>query len=119
MKFGGFKVQGRDDIAARELVLDAQAIDSLGVFSMVVEGVPAQLGSEITKAVGVPVIGIGAGPDVDGQVLVFHDLLGLGNRKTAKFVRQYLNAGELMTSALREFGNDVRTGKFPTDTESY
>jgi len=81
--------------------------------------VPAELGLEIGRAVSVPVIGIGAGADVDGQVLVFHDLLGLGNRKTAKFVRQYLNGAELMTSALREFGNDVRSGKFPSDEESY
>jgi 3-methyl-2-oxobutanoate hydroxymethyltransferase len=119
MKFGGFKVQGRDDAGAREMVLDAKAIAELGVFSMVVEGVPADLGSEITRAVSVPIIGIGAGAEVDGQVLVFHDLLGLGNRKTAKFVRQYLNGGELITGALRQFGQDVRSGAFPGPDESY
>ncbi len=119
MKFGGFKVQGRDDAGAREMVLDAKAIAELGVFSMVVEGVPADLGSEITRAVSVPIIGIGAGAEVDGQVLVFHDLLGLGNRKTAKFVRQYLNGGELITKALEEFGSDVRARKFPDKHERY
>jgi 3-methyl-2-oxobutanoate hydroxymethyltransferase len=119
MKFGGFKVQGRDDAGAREMVLDAKAIAELGVFSMVVEGVPADLGSEITRAVSVPIIGIGAGAEVDGQVLVFHDLLGLGNRKTAKFVRQYLKGGELITGALRQFGQDVRSGAFPGPDESY
>jgi 3-methyl-2-oxobutanoate hydroxymethyltransferase len=119
MKFGGFKVQGREDEAAKEMVLDAKAIAELGVYSMVVEGVPAELGSEIARAVSIPVIGIGAGADVDGQVLVFHDLLGLGNRKTAKFVRQYLNGGELMTKALRQFGQDVRSKNFPNADESY
>lgn len=119
MKFGGFKVQGREDKAAEELVLDAKAIADLGVFAMVVEGVPAELGTAITTAVPVPVIGIGAGPATDGQVLVFHDLLGLGTRKTAKFVRQYLNGGELMTEALKNFGNDVRNGHFPNSTEYY
>lgn len=119
MKFGGFKVQGREDEAARELLVDAKAIGELGVFAMVVEGVPAELGTEIAAVAPVPVIGIGAGPDVDGQVLVFHDLLGLGNRKTAKFVRQYLDGASLMTEALRQFGADVRTKAFPSDTESY
>jgi 3-methyl-2-oxobutanoate hydroxymethyltransferase len=86
---------------------------------MVIEGVPGAVGTAVTAAVDVPTIGIGAGPGCDGQVLVFHDVLGLGTRRTAKFVRQYANLAEDATKALAEFAADVRTGAFPAEGESY
>ncbi|HEX7095910.1 MAG TPA: 3-methyl-2-oxobutanoate hydroxymethyltransferase, partial [Acidimicrobiales bacterium] len=116
---GGFKVQGRETTAALALVDDAKALAHAGCFAIVVEGVPDQVAALITDAVDVPVIGIGAGRHCDGQVLVFHDILGLEDRVTPKFVRRYANLKAAGTEALRAFANDVRTGAFPTDDESY
>ncbi|MFM8861209.1 MAG: 3-methyl-2-oxobutanoate hydroxymethyltransferase [Acidimicrobiia bacterium] len=116
---GGFKVQGRRQDAALALVEDARALEAAGCFSIVIEGVPDEVGRMITDAVDVPTIGIGAGAGCDGQVLVFHDVLGLEERVTPKFVRRY---AELSTDAVRglsRFAEDVRTGAFPTDAESY
>ncbi len=116
---GGMRVQGRDVDAATALIADATAIAAAGCFAMVIEGVPDAVGSAVTAAVDVPTIGIGAGPGCDGQVLVFHDVLGLGTRRIAKFVRQYANLAEDATKALAAFASDVRTGAFPTEAESY
>ncbi len=116
---GGMRVQGRDVDAATGLLADASAIAAAGCFSMVIEGVPDAVGSGVTDAVDVPTIGIGAGPGCDGQVLVFHDVLGLGTRRVAKFVRQYANLAEGATKALAAFASDVRSGAFPTQAESY
>jgi 3-methyl-2-oxobutanoate hydroxymethyltransferase len=116
---GGMRVQGRSVDAATALVADATAIADAGCFAMVIEGVPGAVGTAVTAAVDVPTIGIGAGPGCDGQVLVFHDVLGLGTRRTAKFVRQYANLAEDATKALAEFAADVRTGAFPAEGESY
>jgi 3-methyl-2-oxobutanoate hydroxymethyltransferase len=116
---GGMRVQGRDVDAASALIADATAIEAAGCFSMVVEAVPDAVGSAVTAALDVPTIGIGAGPGCDGQVLVFHDVLGLGTRRIAKFVRQYANLAEDATKALAAFASDVRTGAFPTEAESY
>jgi 3-methyl-2-oxobutanoate hydroxymethyltransferase len=116
---GGMRVQGRDVDAATALIADATAIAAAGCFAMVIEGVPGAVGSAVTAAVDVPTIGIGAGPGCDGQVLVFHDVLGLGTRRIAKFVRQYANLAEDATKALAAFASDVRTGAFPTEAESY
>jgi 3-methyl-2-oxobutanoate hydroxymethyltransferase len=116
---GGLRVQGRDVDAATALIADATAIVGAGCFSIVIEGVPDAVGTAVTGAVDVPTIGIGAGPECDGQVLVFHDVLGLGTRKTAKFVRQYANLAEDATKALAQFAADVRTGAFPAEAESY
>jgi len=116
--FGGFRVQGRTDEAAAELVAGARALVDAGVFALVIEGVPETVGSAVTEAVDVPTIGIGAGAGCDGQVLVLHDLLGVTGR-TAKFVRRYAALGDEATAAVAAFAADVRTGAFPADAESY
>jgi 3-methyl-2-oxobutanoate hydroxymethyltransferase len=116
---GGYRVQGREVDAASILIEAASVLVRAGCFAMVIEGVPDAVGTAVTAAVDVPTIGIGAGPGCDGQVLVFHDVLGLGTRKPAKFVRQYANLAEDATKALASFASDVRTGAFPSDAESY
>jgi len=116
---GGFKVQGRAVEAAREMIEDARALVEAGVFAIVIEGVPDMLGQLITKEVGVPTIGIGAGPDCDGQVLVFHDVLGLGSGRYPKFVRPYASLADEAVEALKRFKADVESGEFPSDAESY
>jgi len=115
---GGFRVQGRDDEAARLLVDGALAIEAAGAFAVVVEGVPEKVGAAVTDALGVPTIGIGAGPHCDGQVLVLHDLLGI-TPHTAKFVRRYASLAEEATAAVAAFAADVRSGEFPSDAEAY
>ncbi len=116
---GGFKVQGRMVDAAREMIEDAKALSDVGCFAIVLEGVPDVLGEIITKEVDAPTIGIGAGPGTDGQVLVFHDVLGLGQGRYPKFVRGYTNLAEQATEALRRFKADIESGSFPGDEESY
>lgn len=116
---GGFKVQGKVVDAAREMIEDARALSDAGCFSIVIEGVPDVLGELITKEVDAPTIGIGAGPMTDGQVLVFHDVLGLGSGQYPKFVRPYANLAEEAVGALEAFKADVQTGAFPGDDESY
>ena len=115
---GGFKVQARDDEAARLLVESARALAGSGVFAVVVEGVPEKVGAAVTDALDVPTIGIGAGPHCDGQVLVMHDLLGVTPR-TAKFVRRYAELATDATAAVAAFADDVRSGAFPADAEVY
>lgn len=116
---GGFKVQGKVVEAARETIEDARALSDTGCFSIVVEGVPDILGELITKEVDAPTIGIGAGPKTDGQVLVFHDVLGLGSGKYPKFVRPYAQLAGDAIAALEAFKADIQTGAFPGDDESY
>jgi 3-methyl-2-oxobutanoate hydroxymethyltransferase len=116
--FGGFKVQARDDGAALELVEGALAVEAAGVFAVVVEGVPEKVGAAVTEALGVPTIGIGAGPHCDGQVLVMHDLLGITGR-TPKFVRRYAELAGSATAAVAAYAADVRSGAFPADAEVY
>ncbi|CAN5215778.1 3-methyl-2-oxobutanoate hydroxymethyltransferase [soil metagenome] len=116
---GGFKVQGRTVEAGAELVDAAGTLVEAGVFAIVVEGVPAEVAAEITAAVPVPTIGIGAGPRCDGQVLVFHDLLGLEERLAPRFVRRYASLRDEGIKALAAFAADVRSGEFPSVTESY
>jgi 3-methyl-2-oxobutanoate hydroxymethyltransferase len=117
---GGYRVQGKEVEAARNLLLDARALDASGVFAIVLEGVPDVLAELITKEVSAPTIGIGAGPAVDGQVLVFHDVLGLtGGAHQPKFVRRYADLEELATEAVRQFFEDVQKGDFPSDEETY
>ncbi|MBK9179940.1 MAG: 3-methyl-2-oxobutanoate hydroxymethyltransferase [Acidimicrobiales bacterium] len=116
---GGFKVQGKEASAARALVDDALALTDAGCFAIVVEGVPDAVGRMITEAVPVPTIGIGAGPWCDGQVLVFHDLLGIEDRITPKFVRRYAALKADGVAALSAFAADVRTRQFPAPDESY
>jgi len=119
LSMGGFRVQGRSIDAAKALIDSATAVEQAGCFAVVVEGVPDAVGEAVTEALEVPTIGIGAGPGCDGQVLVFHDVLGLGSRRTARFVRRYANLAEDATKALARFASDVRTGAFPGEAESY
>ena len=116
---GGFRVQGRETAAALGLVDDAKALAHAGCFAMVIEGVPDEVAAMITDAVDVPTIGIGAGPHCDGQVLVFHDVLGLEDRVVAKFVRRYADLKAVGIEALERFASDVRSGAFPAASESY
>ena len=116
---GGFKVQGRDAQAALELVDDAKELAHAGCFAIVLEGVPGRVAARVTRTVDVPTIGIGAGPDCDGQVLVFHDVLGLEHRVVPKFVRRYADLHTEGVVALRHFADDVRSGAFPTVDETY
>ena len=116
---GGFKVQGRDAQAALGLVDDAKELAHAGCFAIVLEGVPDRVAARVTRTVDVPTIGIGAGPDCDGQVLVFHAVLGLEHRVVPKFVRRYADLHTEGVVALRHFADDVRSGAFPTVDESY
>jgi 3-methyl-2-oxobutanoate hydroxymethyltransferase len=118
-RMGGFKVQGKVVDVARSLIADAIALSEAGCFSIVIEGVPDILGEIITKEVDAPTIGIGAGPHTDGQVLVFHDVLGLGSGRYPKFVRSYANLADDAVSALERFISDVGSGSFPGEDESY
>lgn len=116
---GGYKVQGKQAHAAYELISDAHALVDAGVFSLVLEGVPDTVAKVITEEVHVPTIGIGAGRHCDGQVLVFHDVLGLGSDWAPKFVRRYANLADDAVVALEEFFADVDSGVFPSDDETY
>jgi len=116
---GGFKVQGRDSQAALQLVADAKALQHAGCFAIVLEGVPDQVARLVTDAVDVPTIGIGAGVHCDGQVLVFHDVLGIEDRVAPKFVRRYASLKETAVEAMSSFAADVRSGAFPGAEESY
>jgi 3-methyl-2-oxobutanoate hydroxymethyltransferase len=116
---GGFHVQGKSADAARQLERDARAVESAGAFSVVLESVPRELAARITEKLRIPTIGIGAGPDCDGQVLVFHDLVGLTIGHKPKFARQYVNLAAEISRAAEAFCSDVRTASFPSDTESF
>lgn len=116
--FGGFKVQGREEAAAAKILADALALEKAGVFAIVAEGVPAALGKKLAQSATVPIIGIGAGLEVDGQVLVLHDMLGF-NAKPARFVRVFADAAAVSLQGLREFDRAVKAGTFPSEKESY
>ena len=116
---GGYKVQGRTLESVHALLADAQAIEDAGAFALVLEGIPRELGALITQRLRIPTIGIGAGPDCDGQVLVFHDLVGLSFMPRPKFVRSYASLADTVREALRRFSDDVRSGRFPSEQEAY
>jgi 3-methyl-2-oxobutanoate hydroxymethyltransferase len=116
---GGFKVQGKDAAAADRLVDDAVALADAGCFAIVLEAVPDEVARRVTHAVDVPTIGIGAGRWCDGQVLVFHDLLGLQDQLAPKFVRRYASLKQDAVAAVAAYADDVRAGAFPSDAESY
>lgn len=116
---GGFKVQGRTSEAAFALVAEAKALAHAGCFAIVLEGVPDAVARMVTEAVDVPTVGIGAGLHCDGQVLVFHDVLGIEDRLTPKFVRRYANLKDDAVAAVASFASDVRERRFPSDDESY
>ncbi len=116
---GGYKVQAKEAAAAEALVDDAKAIAAAGCFAIVLEGVPDVVADRVTAEVDVPTIGIGAGAGCDGQVLVFHDLLGLGVGSVPKFVRRYADLASLAVEAVSSWAEDVRSGAFPSDAETY
>ncbi len=116
---GGFKLQGKNAEDARHLLDEAIALERAGCFSVVLECVPSELGQLITEQISIPTIGIGAGPSCDGQVLVFHDVLGIYDGHTPKFVRQYAHIAQDMQRALEAFLLDVREGRFPDEEESF
>ena len=118
-RFGGYKVQGREEPQAETLVADAKAVEMAGAFALVLEAMPATLAQSITRAVSIPTIGIGAGPHCDGQVLVLYDLLGLFDEFVPKFVKPYAHLKADALQALRRFKEEVECRKFPTDQESY
>ena len=118
-KFGGYKVQGKDPKSAEQILEDAKAVEKAGAFSIVLEGVPATLGKQITETLSIPTIGIGAGPYCDGQILVIHDLLGLSGEFQPKFVRRYGEIRKNILQAVRDYKKDVQKSEFPSREESY
>jgi 3-methyl-2-oxobutanoate hydroxymethyltransferase len=116
---GGFKAQGRTAAKARQLLADARALEAAGCFAVVLEAVPAEVARRVSDTLHVPTIGIGAGPDCDGQVLVWHDLLGLNDRRPARFVKRYADIGTQIQRALESYAEDVRSGDFPTAEHTY
>jgi 3-methyl-2-oxobutanoate hydroxymethyltransferase len=118
-QFGGFKVQGRNEAAAIRIIEDANILEQAGAFSVVLECVPTPLARTITESLGIPTIGIGAGVHCDGQVLVIHDLLGMFDRFTPTFVKQYANLNQQMKEAVTQYLDEVRSGAFPDEKHSY
>lgn len=116
---GGYRVQGKTPGTAEQVLRDARAVEAAGAFAIVLEGMPRELATEITRTLRIPTIGIGAGPDCDGQILVLHDMLGLTFQEPPKFARRYANVGEIISSAVKEYCADVQSGSFPADAESY
>jgi len=116
---GGYRVQGKTPGAAEQLLRDARAVEAAGAFAIVLEGIPREVAAEITRSVRIPTIGIGAGPDCDGQILVLHDILGLTFQEPPKFARRYAGVSDVITQAVREYCADVQSGSFPSDAESY
>ena len=116
---GGYRVQGKSAEAAQKMLDDARALEKAGAFAIVLECVPTPLATRITQEVGIPTIGIGAGPACDGQVLVLHDMLGLYSEFTPRFVKRYAELGTLMEQAVRDYAEEVRSGAFPTPAHSF
>ncbi|OZG70055.1 3-methyl-2-oxobutanoate hydroxymethyltransferase [Hahella sp. CCB-MM4] len=118
-KFGGFKVQGKEESAQQQIIEDAQALVHAGADVLLLECVPTRLATELTKAVPVPVIGIGAGPDTDGQVLVLHDMLGLGLHRRPRFVKNFMEEAGSIQEALENYVKAVKNGSFPAEENCF
>jgi 3-methyl-2-oxobutanoate hydroxymethyltransferase len=118
-QFGGYRVQGRGEEAAHRIVQDAKDLQAAGIFSLVLEAVPSALAKEVTASMEIPTIGIGAGPDCDGQVLVYHDFLGITPTKTAKFVKRYATLGDEIKRAASAFAEEVASGAYPGPEHTY
>ena len=116
---GGFKVQGKSAEAAKKLIEDAKTLQQAGCFSIVLEAIPSQISKKITESISIPTIGIGAGADCDGQVLVLHDMIGLFDRFTPKFVKQYASISKTISAAIKEYKKDVENKKFPEEKHSF
>lgn len=118
-KFGTYTVRAKEEAEAEKLIEDAQMLEKLGCFALVLEKIPAHLAEKVAKSISIPVIGIGAGGGVDGQVLVIHDMLGMNNEFSPRFLRRYLNLYEQMTTAISSYVNDVKSQDFPNSNEQY
>jgi len=118
-RMGGYRVQGRREEQARQLLADARAVEKAGAFALVLEGIPAPLASEITASLSIPTIGIGAGLGCDGQVLVLHDILGLCDQFSPKFVKHYADVSTIVTAAATDYIDDVKSGRFPGPEHSF
>ncbi len=118
-KFGTFVVRAKEEEEARKLLEDAKLLEKIGIFSLVLEKIPAQLAGEVTSSLKIPVIGIGAGPKTDGQVLVLHDMLGINKEFSPRFLRRYLNLHDEVEEAVRAYINDVKALNFPNEKEQY
>ena len=116
---GAYMIQGKTTVAAKSLIDDAKALEKAGISALVLECVPVPVATAISRALSIPVIGIGAGNGCDGQVLVFHDLLGISLGKKPKFVKEYAKAGDMITAAIRQYALEVRAGAFPDDAHSF
>jgi 3-methyl-2-oxobutanoate hydroxymethyltransferase len=118
-KFGTYTVRAKEEAEAKKLLEDAKALEEAGCFALVLEKVPAQLGKQVAEMLSIPVIGIGAGQFVDGQVLVTHDMLGMTHEFSPRFLRRYLNLYESMSNAVQQYIKDVKNKDFPNDKEQY
>lgn len=118
-KFGTYTVRAKEDEEAKRLIEDAKLLEETGCFAIVLEKVPAKLAAQVAQEVGIPIIGIGAGNGVDGQVLVTHDMLGMNQEFSPRFLRRYLNLAEDMNMAVKSYISDVRSGDFPNESEQY
>jgi 3-methyl-2-oxobutanoate hydroxymethyltransferase len=118
-KFGTYTVRAKEHDEAEKLIEDAKLLEKSGCFAIVLEKIPRELALKVSRAITIPTIGIGAGPDCDGQVLVLHDLLGITMDFSPRFLRRYLNLAEEIDGAIKHYCEDVRTGNFPNDEESY
>lgn len=118
-KFGTYTVRAKEEEEAQKLLEDAKMLEEIGCFAIVLEKIPAKLAKEVAESVHIPIIGIGAGPDVDGQVLVSHDMFGITKDFHPRFLRRYLDLNELMTQATKQYIADVRSGNFPNEQEQY
>ena len=118
-KFGTYTVRAKENAEAKKLVGDAKLLEKTGCFSIVLEKIPATLAKKVAKSVKIPIIGIGAGPDVDGQVLVLHDMLGMTHEFNPRFLRRYLNLYKDINGAVESYVRDVKSGNFPNEEEQY
>lgn len=118
-RLGSYKVRGKEIEEAKEIIQDALNLEKAGVFSVVLECIPDEVARLITEKLSIPTIGIGAGPYCDGQILVFHDLVGLSDGHLPKFVKKYVDLNQIISSAVREYISDVREGRFPDESHSY
>ena len=118
-KFGTYTVRAKEDEEAKKLIEDAKLLEEAGCFAIVLEKIPKDLAKKVSESVNIPTIGIGAGPDTDGQVLVLHDLLGITMDFSPRFLRRYLNLAEDINNAIGQYCQDVRSGDFPNESESY
>jgi 3-methyl-2-oxobutanoate hydroxymethyltransferase len=118
-KFGTYTVRAKEEEEAEQLLKDAKMLERIGCFAIVLEKIPAKLAKEVAESISIPVIGIGAGADVDGQVLVLHDMIGMTHEFNPRFLRRYMNLYETMTTSIGQYVNDVKSSDFPNAEEQY